>query len=697
MNKKLLKLFLFLTIILPLNVYANTIINGNDFAIYNRTKEQIYNKWRVGKIDSEVNIFTSLPSYTAPYKAGVVTTDYLDEVLDNLNYYRYLVGVPEITNRTVNDEELQTAEVVQYLYVDENSSLTHYLMEDFEKPSDMDQAFYDLGANANHNIISYGRPDEPNFYFFDESIFDDYYPQAGHRMALLSPEVVKEDYGIGTEVIYGRSTVNRNNYTKMTNSFAAYPSPGYFPKEDFADTSDWDIFLNIDNFKFLTAAERNNVIVTIKNLDTGLIETRSLAQENLNFDYECQGTYCTIWNRMNILQPTRDTEYYEDRYEVTVENLIDKSGNPVDLKYTVEFYDKLEGTTSNIVEVHPFINEFHFDGEYNEELINASLEGLFYNLQLDSDPDNSFAYTPANHNVEYHGSPSNGVVEYYAHPSLTELPPYIVDSNHLLENEYLLIQGHTQNDTYKYTYGNMNYNANIGDNITIRVNNLITGKEGYYFGTWGIYNNGEFKELDDTNKYGNENDNILTLTIKDITAEDAGEYYLATLLLEPLENGSYNLYYYISKPITLTVNIPAESMTFNDDSITIRTGDTEKLSLTITPENANPNLTWTSNDTSVVTVDNEGNITGIKSGTTTITVTDGNLSATITINVTSYLKGDMNKNDYIDLPDIIYLLKRYLNIEETTAEDIAIGDMNEDGSLGLTDIIMLLKSYLGVN
>lgn len=60
------------------------------------------------------------------------------------------------------------------------------------------------------------------------------------------------------------------------------------------------------------------------------------------------------------------------------------------------------------------------------------------------------------------------------------------------------------------------------------------------------------------------------------------------------------------------------------------------------------------------------------------------------------VKGDFNNNGRVDLLDIIYLLKRYLNIEETTAEDIRLGDMNNDNAIGLRDIILLLKEYLGV-
>lgn len=709
MKKTILKILLILTIILPLNVYAqNRVINGNDFAIYNRTKADIYNKWRIGKIDQEVPIYVSEPSYTAPYKAGVVTTDYLDEVLDNLNYYRYLVGVPEITIRTTNDEALQKAEVIQTLYAEENYALTHDLPKDFTKPDDMNDDFWGskeecerkenpqcYGAYANHNIISYGRPDEPNFYFFDESKFDEEYQEAGHRMALLSPEVVQEDYGIGERVIYGRSTLSSSNYNRMTNEFAAYPSPGYFPKEDFADISDWDIFLNIYEFKFLTATEQQNVKVTIKNLGTGLVETRSLAEKNLNFDYECKETLCTIWNRMNILQPTKESEYYEDSYEVTVENLIDKSGNPVDLKYTVEFYDRLEGTTSNITAVNPFLKGMYYDGEYDKSLLDSALDGLFYGLDLDSNE--SVTYAPASHQINKYGTAGYGTEIYHAFPSLDELPSYIVDNNNLLKNEYLTIQGNNVDSTYKYTYDSATYNANIGDNVTIRVNSLETGLNGYFYSTWIKYSNGEFKELDDQVKYGNENNNTLTLTINSVTADDADKYYIAALLVVPTNEENPELYYYISKPLTLTVNTPAESIAFDSESMTIHAGDTEKLDLTITPTTANPNLTWQSSDNTIVSVDDEGNITGKKVGTATITVTDGNLSAAITVNVTSYLKGDLNKNNKIDLPDVIHLLKRYLNVVETTAEDITIGDMNEDGSIGLADIILLLRIYLGVN
>lgn len=77
-------------------------------------------------------------------------------------------------------------------------------------------------------------------------------------------------------------------------------------------------------------------------------------------------------------------------------------------------------------------------------------------------------------------------------------------------------------------------------------------------------------------------------------------------------------------------------------------------------------------------------------------VPTSNLAKTVTSSTNPYIKGDLNKNNQIDLPDIIYLLKRYLGIFAPSVEDIIIGDMDENGSIGLNDVIILLRLYLGV-
>lgn len=70
--------------------------------------------------------------------------------------------------------------------------------------------------------------------------------------------------------------------------------------------------------------------------------------------------------------------------------------------------------------------------------------------------------------------------------------------------------------------------------------------------------------------------------------------------------------------------------------ITIKVGETQKLEATVKPENAtNKNITWNSSDEEIAIVEN-GVVTGVKEGNTTITVTtqDGNHTSICNVEVT---------------------------------------------------------------
>lgn len=83
--------------------------------------------------------------------------------------------------------------------------------------------------------------------------------------------------------------------------------------------------------------------------------------------------------------------------------------------------------------------------------------------------------------------------------------------------------------------------------------------------------------------------------------------------------------------------VPVESVQLNKLSLTLKVRDNEKLTATVLPSNAtNKNVTWSSSNTSVATVDN-GVITAKAAGTTTITITtaDGAKIATCIVTVTA--------------------------------------------------------------
>jgi len=82
--------------------------------------------------------------------------------------------------------------------------------------------------------------------------------------------------------------------------------------------------------------------------------------------------------------------------------------------------------------------------------------------------------------------------------------------------------------------------------------------------------------------------------------------------------------------------INVTSINLDEENISMNVGDSDILTVTITPDNAtNQSVTWSSSDESIVTVNSEGEIEGVSSGDATITATtkDGNKKATCEITV----------------------------------------------------------------
>lgn len=73
-------------------------------------------------------------------------------------------------------------------------------------------------------------------------------------------------------------------------------------------------------------------------------------------------------------------------------------------------------------------------------------------------------------------------------------------------------------------------------------------------------------------------------------------------------------------------------------TLTVARGSTKKITATTYPNPTSSVVTWKSSDTSVATVDNEGNVTGLKIGSTTITATtDNGYSSNCTLSVNAPL------------------------------------------------------------
>ena len=82
--------------------------------------------------------------------------------------------------------------------------------------------------------------------------------------------------------------------------------------------------------------------------------------------------------------------------------------------------------------------------------------------------------------------------------------------------------------------------------------------------------------------------------------------------------------------------IPVTGVKLNKDKLSLSVSSTAQLEATVEPADAtNKNVTWSSSDEEIATVDETGKVKGIKVGKATITVTtkDGNRTATCEVNV----------------------------------------------------------------
>ncbi|OPJ64035.1 fibronectin type III domain-containing protein [Clostridium oryzae] len=121
----------------------------------------------------------------------------------------------------------------------------------------------------------------------------------------------------------------------------------------------------------------------------------------------------------------------------------------------------------------------------------------------------------------------------------------------------------------------------------------------------------------------------------DIGLETGGTYYYKVRACAAVGGSKiYSDFTTVVSCVAAVVNVTAVSLNKSKDTLTV--GNTDTLIVSITPQNAsNQAVTWSSSDDSVVTVDDDGNITAVGAGTAVITVitVDGEKKASCSVTV----------------------------------------------------------------
>ena len=152
--------------------------------------------------------------------------------------------------------------------------------------------------------------------------------------------------------------------------------------------------------------------------------------------------------------------------------------------------------------------------------------------------------------------------------------------------------------------------------------------------------------------------------------------------------------------------VPATDITLSELSLTLTSaGQTSTLVATVTPSNAtNKNITWTSSNTAVATVDENGVVTAVANGTSTITATtnDGtNLSASceVTVSISTEKKGDTNGDNEVSVTDYL-AIANYILGQNVANFNASAADVNGDNDVSVVDYvgvanIILYGNYTG--
>ena len=152
-----------------------------------------------------------------------------------------------------------------------------------------------------------------------------------------------------------------------------------------------------------------------------------------------------------------------------------------------------------------------------------------------------------------------------------------------------------------------------------------------------------------------------------------------------LENGIIGYIY--QSYVTEVPPVQIENIELSIDDTTINKGDTKKLNVKITPDEAKDlEVVYTSSNPSVATIDNFGNIKGISSGEAVITVKakDNNVQAQINIKVYSKVTGIIANESDISM-QISDSFKIEAEVEPDDADNKEISYLSENNDIATVE------------
>lgn len=144
-------------------------------------------------------------------------------------------------------------------------------------------------------------------------------------------------------------------------------------------------------------------------------------------------------------------------------------------------------------------------------------------------------------------------------------------------------------------------------------------------------------------------------------------------------------------PNTIIDN-PITGVQLNNISLDLIVGDQAKLTANVVPENVtNAKVRWVSDNPSIANVDDNGNITALSTGKTTIYVITEDWGYVDSCTVSVYDIGDVNGDGKISILDATEIQKYIAQLSSLKDEQLAVADVNGDGKISIIDATEIQK------
>ena len=269
---------------------------------------------------SGYEIYETQPTFS-PYYAGKVRSEVLESALEELNYVRWLMGLPD--DVALDDEYTEKAQHAAVL-LDTIGRLNHTP----ERPSDMSEEFYSLAyAGTSSSNLAQGTSLQGSIALYMDDSDVSNIPRLGHRRWLMNPKMTHTGFGMSVrgkfsatyvfqkggdledffENVLGRTysgdaSLNMEEYElyskwdeerrqwPISDDFVSWPtSKTEHPLYYFGGNTAWCVVLNRNIFEGFNETGKSGVFVRLTRTDDGQEWTFSNSNSDGYFNIDTGG------------------------------------------------------------------------------------------------------------------------------------------------------------------------------------------------------------------------------------------------------------------------------------------------------------------------------------------------------------------------------------------------------------------------